>query len=207
MGAESRLINFCDGSGDPSTQPFHPFFIAGRGFRGRGGCGEVLLITPRSSSSSGVRGLFEEVREVLEDMEGPGVEAGDKGMGGGVTETERCMVAMWMVGRALQKDDAPAGNRIDGMVSFVVVDVTDVAFAASSAAAFSRAAFFSLFFSLSISLFSCFLFFLALASSSTVLYGPTPLSKLVNASLAGRESKSPARTAVAVRRCRLSGGI
>lgn len=161
---------------------------------------------PRSSSSSGVRGLFEEVRDVLEDIEGPGVDAGDKGMGGGVTDTERCIVAMWMVGRALQKDDAPAGNRIDGMVSFVAADVTDVAFTPSSAVALSFA-FFSLFFSFSISLFSCLLFFLALASNSTLLYGPMPLSKLVNASLAGRKSKSPARTAVAVRRCRLRGGM
>lgn len=63
----------------------------------------------RSSSSSGVRGLLEEVWEVTEDA-GPGVErgeaaAGEEGMGGGVTDVERWLVAMWIVGLARQKEE------------------------------------------------------------------------------------------------------
>lgn len=67
----------------------------------------------RSSSSSGVRGLLEEVYEVTEDP-GPGVErgeaaAGDEAMGGGVTDVERWLVAMLIVGLARQKEDVFGG--------------------------------------------------------------------------------------------------
>ena len=48
---------------------------------------------------------MEEVAEVLEEMDGPGVVGGEEGMSGGVTERERCSVAMLMVGRACQKDE------------------------------------------------------------------------------------------------------
>jgi hypothetical protein len=44
---------------------------------------------------------LDDVREVLDELEGPGVDAGEdaigggeEGMGGGVTETDRCIVAM-----------------------------------------------------------------------------------------------------------------
>ena len=57
------------------------------------------------SSSSGVYGRFEEVREVEDEIEGPGVDAGEDGIGGGggVIDTERCIEAMWIAGRARQK--------------------------------------------------------------------------------------------------------
>lgn len=68
----------------------------------------------RSSSSSGVRGLLEEVWEVTEDA-GPGVErgeatAGDEGIGGGVTDVPRWLVAMWIVGLARQKEEVFCGT-------------------------------------------------------------------------------------------------
>jgi hypothetical protein len=37
---------------------------------------------------------LEDVRDVDEDIEGPGVDAGEDGIGGGVTDTERCIDAM-----------------------------------------------------------------------------------------------------------------
>jgi hypothetical protein len=74
---------------------------------------------PNSSPSSGVRGLLDEVREVLEEMEGPGVESGVDGssigdVGGGVTDTDRCIVAIWMAGRARQNDDVLAAAGTGG---------------------------------------------------------------------------------------------
>lgn len=42
-----------------------------------------------SSLSSGVRGRLDEVAEVAEDSDGPGVVGGDEGMSGGVIETDR----------------------------------------------------------------------------------------------------------------------
>ena len=36
-GTASKFINFSDGGGEPSTQPFQPFFTAARFFRGCGG--------------------------------------------------------------------------------------------------------------------------------------------------------------------------
>lgn len=64
------------------------------------------------SSSSGVCGLLEDVRDVPSDVEGAGVEVevdakgGGDETGGGVTDTDRCIVAMCMAGRARQKDEA-----------------------------------------------------------------------------------------------------
>jgi len=102
-GTASRLMSFSDGGGEPSTQPFQPFFTATLFFRGGGGGGglERSTISGEVSgwSSAGVRGRFDEVRDVAEDVDGPGVDCGEDGIGGGVTDTERCMVAMCMVGR------------------------------------------------------------------------------------------------------------
>ena len=86
--------------------------VALLGQHGAGGGDVVPTLLPRwetSSPSSGVRGRLDEVADVLEEMDGPGVVGGDEGMGGGVTERERCMVAMWMVGRACQKDEVVVG--------------------------------------------------------------------------------------------------
>ena len=112
----SRLMSFSDGGGEPSTQPFQPFRQAMRRFFWGGGLGggvEEPTLRPRSvtlSPSLGVYGLFEEVAEVAEDIDGSGVVGGDEGMGGGVTETERCMLGMWIAGRACQKGDAVTGR-------------------------------------------------------------------------------------------------
>jgi len=94
------LISFSDGGGEPSTQPFHPFLAGGRFFLIRDSIGK----RGNSSSSSGVRGLLEDVRDVLDEFEGPGVEYGDDGIGGGdggVTDSDRSRehVANWIVGR------------------------------------------------------------------------------------------------------------
>jgi len=48
---------------------------------------------------------LDEVRDVLEEIEGPGVVGGDEGIGGGVTETERCVVARRNTGREPQAED------------------------------------------------------------------------------------------------------
>lgn len=110
MGTASRLINFSDGGGEPSTQPFHPFLTATLFLRGLepDDCDGSYF----SSSSSGVSGLLDDVRDVPTELVGAGVdvevdarEGGDE-RGGGVTETDRCIVAMWMAGRARQKDEA-----------------------------------------------------------------------------------------------------
>jgi len=62
---------------------------------------------------------LDDVREVLEEMDGPGVESGVEGssigdVGGGVTDTDRCIVAIWMAGRARQKDEALAETGTGG---------------------------------------------------------------------------------------------
>lgn len=91
IGTASRLINFSDGGGEPSTQPFQPFLTATRFLRGFDTGGGVGLM---SSSSSGVCGLLEDVRDVSIDVEGEGVGVEVNASGGGVTETDRCIVAM-----------------------------------------------------------------------------------------------------------------
>lgn len=93
MGTASRLISFSDGGGEPSTQPFHPFLTATRFFFcfGSGGANNGTI----SSSSPGVLGRLDDVREVLEEIEGSGVFSWDDGngngelSGGGVTEVAR----------------------------------------------------------------------------------------------------------------------
>lgn len=69
------------------------------------------------ASSSGVRGRFEEVRDVEDQSDGPGVERGEEAIGGGVTETDRCIVAMCIVGRwlgprARQKEEGCMGGAL-----------------------------------------------------------------------------------------------
>ena len=55
---------------------------------------------------------MDDVRDVPSEVEGAGVEVevdargGGDEMGGGVTDTDRCIVAMCMAGRARQKDEA-----------------------------------------------------------------------------------------------------
>ena len=57
------------------------------------------------SSSPGVCGRLDEVRDVLDEIEGPGVVGGEEGIGGGVTETERCVVARCNTGREPQAEE------------------------------------------------------------------------------------------------------
>jgi len=207
-GTASRLINFSDGGGDPSTQPFQPFFTATRFFgggRGAGGGGAVS----NSSKSSGVRGLLDEVRDVLDEMEGPGVDAGVDGKskgdedGGGVTEIDRCIVAMWIAGRAFQKDDVVV---VDWGAGTKLVLATGVALDASRDSR-ALAAAFAFFLSRSRAFFSLFLCLLVCSSSnlSAGVYGSTPFKRLVSTSRGGRISKAPATTEVAVRRARFAG--
>ena len=66
------------------------------------------------SSSAGVRSLLDCVREVLDDAEGPGVEPGVKfgrcpeDVGEGVTDTERGIAGIWIVGLARQNGEVEA---------------------------------------------------------------------------------------------------
>lgn len=46
-----------------------------------------------------MQGRFDDVRDVAEEIDGPGVDCGEDAIGGGVTDTERCIVAMCIVGR------------------------------------------------------------------------------------------------------------
>jgi len=90
-------MSFSEGGGDPSTQPFHPFLTAGLRLRS-------LSTGLTSSKSSGVCGRFEDVLDVLEEIEGPGVDEGVYGksgdiIGGGVTDVDRWFVAIWIDGR------------------------------------------------------------------------------------------------------------
>ena len=109
----SSFINFSDGGGDPSTQPFQPFRAAGRFLRCRGARKSESRTSDssKSESSSGVCGRLDDVREVLDEMEGPGVVGGDEGIGGGVTETERCVVARRKTGREPQAEDEDGSKR------------------------------------------------------------------------------------------------
>ena len=127
-------------------------------------------------SSSGVRGRLEDVRDVVDQSDGPGVDLGDDAIGGGVTETERCIVAMcivgrWLVPRARQKEEGwMTGALVDwagggGMGRAGVdlgVDSTIGFFSGNFAAAF-------FFLSLSRSFLSRFLLLRALSSFSTSL--------------------------------------
>ncbi len=215
MGTASRFINFSEGGGEPSTQPFQPFFAAERFLRGGADIVRRSSCAVTASPSSGVRGRFDEVCDVLDEMEGPGVEAGVEArrrggdVGDGVTETERCTEGMRIVGRVRQKllCEPLVVKRIEGG-SLLVLGKLSSAIARSASTACSslraRAAALSFLFSSRLcSFFSCFLFCLASSSRSTSLYGPTPFSRLVSTSLGGRGSKAPAMTVVALRRMRL----
>ena len=157
------------------------------------------------------------MRDVLEEMDGPGVEPGvssnGKGefAGGGVTDTDRCIAGIWMVGRARQNEEVLAAGGCGCGIELVLASLPSVVAlrAAPPINSFCRAfaATFARFLSLSRSFFSFFLNFLSSSSLSTSLYGPTPFNKLVKASLGGRISKVPAITAVAERRIRFAGCI
>lgn len=120
----SRLMSLSEGVGEPSTHPFHPFLCATRFFRFFFFLGRS--VSSISSSSAGVRGLLEDVRDVETEIERPrrglleglwdvedeldvGVSDGrraGKYPGGGVTETERSTGMSWILGRpwrAVQK--------------------------------------------------------------------------------------------------------
>ena len=110
-------MSFSDGGGEPSTHPFHPFFTATRRFRGclgvEGGGEPIACAVSIGSKSSGVLGRLDDVREVLDESEGPGVDAGVDGVrigndGGGVTDNDRGIAGMCMAGRARQNDDVEA---------------------------------------------------------------------------------------------------
>ena len=185
MGTESRLISFSDGGGEPSTHPFHPFLTATLFLRGGLDDDDDEAVgsyfssssssSPSSSSSSGVSGLLDDVRDVPTELVGAGVdvevdarEGGDE-RGGGVTETDRCIVAMWMAGRARQKDDADAEAaflvgelEVDANnwgVEDIISDLTSTA-ASGSSLCLALAAATSLLLSRSRSLFSFALFLL-----------------------------------------------
>jgi len=88
---ESSLISLSDvgvSSSSTSTHPFQPFLAAYRFFRWRGSS-EAMKDGLESSSSSGVCGRLDEVRDVPPGDEGPGVDCGEDGMGGGVIERGR----------------------------------------------------------------------------------------------------------------------
>ena len=71
----------------------------------------ALCDSSRSESSPGVCGLLDDVRDVLDEMEGPGVVGGEEGIGGGVTDTERCVVARCNTGREPQADEDEGSKR------------------------------------------------------------------------------------------------
>ena len=81
-----------------------------------------------------------------DEVDGPGVDGdettgwGGESMGGGVTETDRCMVAIWMAGRARQKDEVPLpeGRGATGSILRGSADVDGVASEACSMLGFSR---------------------------------------------------------------------
>jgi len=58
-----------------------------------------------------VCGLLDDVRDVLDETEGSGVVGGEEGMGGGVTDTERCVVARCNTGREPQADEDGCSKR------------------------------------------------------------------------------------------------
>jgi len=64
-----------------------------------------------SESSPGVCGLLDDVRDVLEETEGSGVVGVEEGIGGGVTDTERCVVARCNTGREPQAEEDGGSKR------------------------------------------------------------------------------------------------
>jgi len=54
---------------------------------------------------------LDDVRDVLDEIEGPGVVGGEEGIGGGVTETERCVVARRNTGREPQVEEEDVSKR------------------------------------------------------------------------------------------------
>ena len=63
---------------------------------------------------------MDDVRDVPDDTDGPGVLGGDEG-GGGVTEIERCIVEIWTTGRAIQNADVVGCGRGVGVERLAVV--------------------------------------------------------------------------------------
>jgi hypothetical protein len=121
---------------------------------------------------------LKDVRDVLDELDDPGVDAGVDGRSsGGVTDAARCIVAMWMDGRASQKDVVAAEGAFmaNGLALGTGASSTaSIRFTGSVARFLSRAF-----------LFSCSISSLSVRSIGT--WG-------------GHTSKSPARTVVAVRR-------
>jgi len=89
----SRLISFCEG-GEPSTHPFHPFFAATLFFHGGAG-NSIAGLRADNLVVCRCIGLLDDVCDVLDEIEGPGVEPGVKSggsgedVGEGVTDTDR----------------------------------------------------------------------------------------------------------------------
>lgn len=161
-----------------------------------------------------MNGRLDDVREVEEDIDGPGVDAGDECIGGGgVIDTDRCIDAMWIAGRARQKDEAIATGCGTGALMLIFggivmvgagvllvlacADIDPISISLSFASRFAAA--FSLFLSLSRSLFSLFFILFVFSSLSKVWLAGTPFSRLVRTYRLGRRSHSPARTIVALR--------
>lgn len=157
IGTASKLINFSDGGGEPSTQPFHPFLTATLFFLWAGGGGDVATVGSAVwLSSSGVRGRLDDVLDVVDQSDGPGVDLGDEGMGGGVTETDRCIVAMcivgrWLIPRARQKEEGCMRGALTGCVGAGGMERAGVDLAVGSAVGLLSSAFAAAFFFLSLS--------------------------------------------------------
>jgi hypothetical protein len=135
-----------------------------------------------------VSGRLEEACDVDDEIEGPGVDTGDDGKGGGVTDTDRCIDAIWIAGLARQNDDAVGTDCATGALALIPLtplapgagvrlDLTidEARFPLSSRAA----AAFILFLSLSRSRLSFFLSLLLFSSVSTNWLMGTPLRTLV----------------------------
>jgi hypothetical protein len=214
----SRLMSLSDGGGEPSTQPFQPLRAFSRIFRGgfsTDGDVDGPARDASSSSSSGVRGRFDDVRDVAPvdgERERPGVviglhAAGIMG-GGGVTDWERCSDGMWMAGRPRGAfPDTPgvhAGRRsvpaLAGTAAEADADAPGPAAGAGPAARPANAVLLSPAFPPVGPFPSLTARFPPASRSSTALYGGTPWRTLVRTSRSGRASQRPARTSVAVRR-------
>lgn len=173
IGTASRLINFSDGGGEPSTQPFQPFLTATLFFLWAGVGEDVATVgSPACVSSSGVRGRLDDVLDVVDQSDGPGVDLGDEAIGGGVTETDRCIVAMcivgrWLVPRARQKEEGCMTGALTDWVGAGGTGMAGVDLAVGSTVGAFGAAFF--FLSLSRSFLSRFLLLRTASSFSTSL--------------------------------------